>query len=473
MANPFAGTPFIPSDNPELPQIMQRQRMAQMLLQQGQEPLQGQMVSGHYVAPSWTQGLAKGLQTYMGQKGLKESDEKMLELARQLRSQEQGDIQKFMELSQGKPARTIQPLTPNDDEGNPMPAAQVDAQASDMNAAYAALLSSQSPQLRQMGMQGSMSMAQKQAELAQGQQQRVKASQLWQSVGGDPQKFIMSGGDPNIAKQFAESPTLGKSKGVVVGDSLLDPYTAKVIGSANNPNKPFKADGTPNQAFQQWELQKAAASRAPMPAQPYFQPVQTAQGVMAFNARTGRMEPVQVGGAPVVGAQFDPNLQGTLAGAKESGKMMGEAQTQAKIDLPKVAAQGEETVKLVDDLLAAPGFKQAVGTSRVLGIQNIPGTAAKDFDIRLDQLKGKQFLQAFESLKGGGQITEVEGRKATDAISRMNAAASEAEFTKAAREFQDVIRQGVERAKGRAGGASGGPPAPKRMRFDAQGNVIP
>ena len=164
MANPFAGTPFIPSDNPELPQIMQRQRMAQMLLQQGQEPLQGQMVSGHYVAPSWTQGLAKGLQAYMGQKGLKESDEKMLELARQLRSQEQGDIQKFMELSQGKPARTIQPLTPNDDEGNPMPAAQVDAQSPDMNAAYAALLSSQSPQLRQMGMQGTLQMPQIQAQ---------------------------------------------------------------------------------------------------------------------------------------------------------------------------------------------------------------------------------------------------------------------------------------------------------------------
>jgi len=428
MANPFAGTPFIPSDNPELPQIMQRQRMAQMLLQQGQEPLQGQMVSGHYVAPSWTQGLAKGLQTYMGQKGLKESDEKMLELARQLRSQEQGDIQKFMELSQGKPARTIQPLTPNDDEGNPMPAAQVDAQSPDMNAAYAALLSSQSPQLRQMGMQGTLQM-------------------------------------PQIQAQKEERDLARKQRMEEIQMRLSDARTAAAD----------RAQLQRELAQMQIEARKELATIAKSTAnqQPYFQPVQTAQGVMAFNARTGRMEPVQVGGAPVVGAQFDPNLQGTLAGAKESGKMMGEAQTQAKIDLPKVVAQGEETVKLVDDLLAAPGFKQAVGTSRVLGIQNIPGTAAKDFDIRLDQLKGKQFLQAFESLKGGGQITEVEGRKATDAISRMNAAASETEFTKAAREFQDIIRQGVERAKGRAGGASGGPQAPKRMRFDAQGNVIP
>jgi hypothetical protein len=106
---------------------------------------------------------------------------------------------------------------------------------------------------------------------------------------------------------------------------------------------------------------------------------------------------------------------------------------------------------LVDDLLKAPGMKQAVGASRMLGIQKIPGTPAKDFDVRLDQLKGQQFLQAFESLKGGGAITEIEGKKATDAIARMDAAGSEAEFTKAAREFQSVIRQGVARAKNAQG----------------------
>lgn len=428
MANPFAGTPIIPQDNPELPVIMRRQRMAEQLLQQSQEPLQGQMVSGHYVAPSWTQGLAKLVQGYMGRKGVEEADQRMVELARQLRGQEQADIQKFSQLAQGTPARTIQPLTPTDDEGNPMPAAEVAGQAPNLGAAYAALLSSQSPALRQMGMQGTLQM-------------------------------------PQIQAQKEERDLARKQRMEEIHMRLADARTAAAE----------RAQLQRELAQMQIEARKELATIAKSAAnqQPYFQPVQTAQGVMAFNARTGRMEPVQVGGAPVVGAQFDPNLQGTLAGAKESGKMMGEAQTQAKIDLPKVVAQGEETVKLVDDLLAAPGFKQAVGTSRVLGVQNIPGTAAKDFDIRLDQLKGKQFLQAFESLKGGGQITEVEGRKATDAISRMNAAASEEEFTKAAREFQDIIRQGVERAKGRASGQQAQPTQPKRMRFDAQGNVIP
>lgn len=54
----------------------------------------------------------------------------------------------------------------------------------------------------------------------------------------------------------------------------------------------------------------------------------------------------------------------------------------------------------------------------------------------------------------------------------MNAASSETEFIKASREFQDVIRAGVNRAKKAQGGASPAPAAPRRLRFDAQGNVI-
>ena len=80
----------------------------------------------------------------------------------------------------------------------------------------------------------------------------------------------------------------------------------------------------------------------------------------------------------------------------------------------------------------------------------IPGTEAADFTVLLDQIKGKQFLEAFETLKGGGQITEVEGRKATEAMARMNTAQSENEFKAALQEFKGIVQQGVERAKQKA-----------------------
>ena len=80
------------------------------------------------------------------------------------------------------------------------------------------------------------------------------------------------------------------------------------------------------------------------------------------------------------------------------------------------------------------------------------------FQSRFDQIKGGAFLQAFETLKGGGSITNVEGEKGTAALNRMGIAQSEKEFVQAAREFQAVIRAGVQRAQAKVsgGGASGG-----------------
>ena len=66
---------------------------------------------------------------------------------------------------------------------------------------------------------------------------------------------------------------------------------------------------------------------------------------------------------------------------------------------------------------------------------------------RFDQIKGASFLEAFESLKGGGQITEKEGAKGTEAINRMSIAQSEKEFIAAARDLQEVIRKGVMTAQ--------------------------
>ena len=186
-------------------------------------------------------------------------------------------------------------------------------------------------------------------------------------------------------------------------------------------------------------------------AQPYYQPVQTAQGVMAFNARTGKMEPVQVNGQAIVGAQADPTLQGNIADAKATGTERAKNLVEAQAEAPKVVQQAEYTEKLVNDLLAHPGKKMAVGMSSINPMNYIPGTDGKDFRVRLEQLQGQQFMQAFESLKGGGQITNVEGDKATRAISRMQTAQSEEEFDTAAKEFLGVVKLGAQRAKNKAG----------------------
>lgn len=191
---------------------------------------------------------------------------------------------------------------------------------------------------------------------------------------------------------------------------------------------------------------KLAAGNKPA-AQPYFQFIATPNGIVKADARSGNMAYGDINGAPVVKSADSPQLQGAITGAKESAK----DQVEATAQLPKAIANGEEALRQSNELLKHPGFKQAVGGSSLLGIQKIPGTDAKDFMNRLDQIKGGAFLTAFETLKGGGQITEVEGKKATDAIARMDNATSEGEFVKAVQDYQNVIKKAVNNAKMRAG----------------------
>jgi hypothetical protein len=107
-----------------------------------------------------------------------------------------------------------------------------------------------------------------------------------------------------------------------------------------------------------------------------------------------------------------------------------------------------DTAGYMDDLLEKvkthPGRQYSTGKSSIL--PKPPGTAPADFQVLLDQVQGAQFMQAYETLKGGGQITEIEGKKATDAMARMNPRQSEESFLQGVEEFQSIVRKAKERA---------------------------
>ena len=95
------------------------------------------------------------------------------------------------------------------------------------------------------------------------------------------------------------------------------------------------------------------------------------------------------------------------------------------------------------------------------GVRFVPGTDAAGFTALFDQVKGGAFMEAFQALKGAGAITEKEGEKATGALTRMSLAQSEKEFVAAAREFQDVVRNGVQNAQKKTNlGGTAAPAAP-------------
>lgn len=159
----------------------------------------------------------------------------------------------------------------------------------------------------------------------------------------------------------------------------------------------------------------------------------------------GVLKEQETAGAKRAELQYEPTIEGNKAKSKSDSEFRAKAQQ----NLPKALDNAEYLDTQLQALIDSPGKTQAVGLSSLVPI--IPGTAAADFKARLDQVGGEQFLQAFESLKGGGQITEIEGQKATEAIARMQRSQTEKEFDKSVKEFQGIVKKATERARAAAG----------------------
>jgi hypothetical protein len=158
-------------------------------------------------------------------------------------------------------------------------------------------------------------------------------------------------------------------------------------------------------------------------------------------------------GAAPVGAPIPKDVAG-----KERQQEIGKAQGQAIVDLPRVQSNSDAMIAQIDALLTDPYLPSMTGP--VQGrLSNLSGDSQR-VQSKVEQLNGQAFLQAFASLKGGGQITEIEGAKATAALSRLqNMKVNDADYPAALNDFKNEIvrlRQLAEQKASGAGGASAG-----------------
>lgn len=116
-------------------------------------------------------------------------------------------------------------------------------------------------------------------------------------------------------------------------------------------------------------------------------------------------------------------------------------------------SQKENMLMQIDNLLGDAALDQALGIEGIfrkpladLGLD--PDT--KRVKTKVEQLQGGVFLQAFESLKGGGQITELEGKKAEQAMARLNTVQDPVAFREAVNELRIITENGIRRLKGEA-----------------------
>jgi Transglycosylase SLT domain len=119
-----------------------------------------------------------------------------------------------------------------------------------------------------------------------------------------------------------------------------------------------------------------------------------------------------------------------------------------KTKFPDYQAQVDKTLRTINDVITHPGFETNVGVKGVGGLLQLPGTEARNWQAKYKQLTGETFLSAFNSLRGGGAISDREGNAATEAQAALkDPGISEEEFRRNAKILEDTLKSGINRAR--------------------------
>jgi hypothetical protein len=150
------------------------------------------------------------------------------------------------------------------------------------------------------------------------------------------------------------------------------------------------------------------------------------------------------------------------AAAKVRAEEIARREAQQINDAPGAVRDAEMMIGNIDAILKHPDLETVTGFSGLADPRNWPGInrgfGTSDVMARIEQLQGASFLEAFEKLKGGGAITEAEGKKAEQAQARLTTAQTDEAFKTALEDLRAAIEPALERARQRAAGGQGGQP---------------
>jgi hypothetical protein len=161
---------------------------------------------------------------------------------------------------------------------------------------------------------------------------------------------------------------------------------------------------------------------------------------------------INMPGAPTIGtippgyqAVKDPQTGRFTFEPIEGGPAAIEAETRAG-QKSALASTAQDSIRLIDSVINDPSLGAVTGMFQ----GRLPAVTQSGTDLvtKIDQIKGQAFLQAFESLKGGGAITEREGIAAQNAIANLNRAQSEKAFKESLKALRDIVDRGRRRAAG-------------------------
>jgi hypothetical protein len=471
----------------ELAAIARREKMAQIMQQQALQPLEINSFQGFQAPISPLQGIAKVLQMYAGMTASDRGDDARAELGRKIRTEGSEQLASL----DGMPAQPAIAPTPGtsftpmgaDFEDNPnlqvAPSGNVETPGTPGRAAIPAmpLNDEQKKQRLVQILSGGNPYAAPVAKLMWEDIQKANTGPLAQY------KLAVQQGYKGTIKDYEIEQSHAKRSIQNVSNLTMG---APVVGIVDGKKVFFQPGNRPGAAptiiqgispvEKETDLAQELADAGITRDNPKFQELAQAyinkkllitSSPGQYNTQAGDTPPAYVP-TPIPGATLERNennelvpkaipgaaglnaeYQGAQASAESGQRVLGTSQAQATIDLPKVVDNATTAIKHVNELVSHPGFKSSVGMG-VPGMKYISGTKEADFRSRFSQVEGGSFLRAIDTLKGSGAITEVEGTKATSAVNRMSTATSEEEFNKAAKDYVDIVQQGVKQTYGRA-----------------------
>ena len=249
MADPFSTLP--PEIALEQAQLSRQQQLANLLTQQGMQTPQGQMVSGRYVAPSIFQNLAGLANVYVGQRMSEKADEKRAELAQKLREGESKTVKEYFKAIQGTPEERTEMAGPFTGD-IPAPVLTRPASGPNYQQAFEIATNPYAPKWLQQ-----------------------QATEMLK-----PQKL----GEGDVLTRM----NLSTGKMETIGQGMVKPRAPLQIDTGTaielrDPTDPTKV------------LQRIPKSQMPMAGQV----VETANGPMLVNTRTGQAQPIMAGDQPL------------------------------------------------------------------------------------------------------------------------------------------------------------------------------
>jgi len=468
ITNPYA---------PEMMDLSQQQQLAKMLMQQGMQSPQGQVVSGQYVKSSPLQYFANMANLLAGKSTEEAALKKEQDLAKLIRQESQTDAERILKAQMGTPAvpgSSVQPML----AGKPM-------RDDETGALYPPIVTKGQEAIPGSNQAALIEALRGRSPVAQGMAQTLQ-KQLTEGPDWKEGKLEQPDGSTITGWYNAKAPN-PRATFIPGGNKpAYSPLDAEKFYHETGRYPPGYQPGQPNTPVQQ-SAPTQVVPNAPVQNAPQgslnqnAMPVSNRVVAAPMSYQAGNQPITATGNTVPVSAMNRPGMSPKdLSEANKAIYTKSEEQRQADLKaLPGAIEQANMAIKTIDQMIGDArlndkgevvyqkydpvsqkyvegvkphgGFENYVGATMFPGLRFIEGTETASFDPLYQSIKGQAFLDAFQRLKGGGQITEIEGQKATDALLKLNKAQTEKDFIKYAREFQENLQRGMELAKNKAG----------------------